>query len=324
MTADAKSSASIAPAPNGAIRIAPDAGIGTKGGPDLFQGDDQAAARRNIRFEAQSGSVDWTILTPHRPTLRVATPMFTPDGKLFGIFLLNVDMRPAFDRVRASARPGKDVYLVNERGDYLVHPDRAREFGSELGMPIESWQSDFPDLASSIGATQSVAHAIPDQTGRPGGIAIAPAILAGNEWVAVIKAAPSTVVMVTADAIQKSSVLAGLVAVLSAAALAVWIARSLTRPIIQLTAAVEGAGEAGAAAIPVDASGETGVLARAFARVIGEANAKTVALEREIEEHRRTEAARDLHAERERLFSAAVESSHDAIVTKSLEGKITG
>ncbi len=73
------------------------------------------------------------------------------------------------------------------------------------------------------------------------------------------------------------------------------VARSLTRPIVQLTAAVEGAGRDGSATIPVDASGETGVLARAFARVIGEANAKTTALEREIEEHRRTEAARDRH-----------------------------
>ena len=78
------------------------------------------------------------------------------------------------------------------------------------------------------------------------------------------------------------------------------------------------------AAIPVDASGETGVLARAFARVMGEANAKTAALEREVQDHRRTEAARDHYAARERLFSAAVESSNDAIITESLDGTITG
>ena len=35
-------------------------------------------------------------------------------------------------------------------------------------------------------------------------------------------------------------------------------------------------------------------------------------------------AARDHHAERERLFSAAVESSNDAIITTSLDGTITG
>src|SRR5204863_3386505 len=72
------------------------------------------------------------------------------------------------------------------------------------------------------------------------------------------------------------------------------------------------------------AGGETGVLARAFAQMMGDVNAKTIALEREVEEHRRTVVARDHHAERERLFSAAVESSNDAIITTSLDGSITG
>ena len=58
--------------------------------------------------------------------------------------------------------------------------------------------------------------------------------------------------------------------------------------------------------IPIDASGETGLLARAFARRVEETNAKTSALEHEVEERRRTEAARDQLAVRERLFSAAV------------------
>lgn len=67
-----------------------------------------------------------------------------------------------------------------------------------------------------------------------------------------------------------------------------------------------------------------GMLARAFARVMSEANAKTAELEREVMEHRRTEAARDHYAARERLFSAAVESSTDAVVTASLDRTITG
>ena len=66
------------------------------------------------------------------------------------------------------------------------------------------------------------------------------------------------------------------------------------------------------------------MLARAFAHAIEEINAKTAALEQEVQEHRRTVAARDHHAERERLFSAAVESSNDAIITMSLDGTITG
>ena len=156
------------------------------------------------------------------------------------------------------------------------------------------------------------------------GAALASAILADSEWVGVIETVPNAVIMGPAVQVRNTALTVGLIAVLFAAALAVLIARSLTRPIVQLTQAVEGIGRGGTATIPIDATGETGVLARAFARMVAESTDKTAALEREVEEHRRTEAARDHHAERERLFSAAVESSNDAIVTKSLDGTITG
>ncbi len=263
------------------------------------------------------------IETPHNPTLRVATPIFAPDGKPFGILIVKVDMRPALDRIRSSMRSVENIYVVDGKGDYLVHPDRTREFGSQLGKPND-WRDDFPNLATSLGATRSIAQALPERGAHPDGIALAPARLAGSEWVAVIERVPNAVFMASAAAIRNSSLLVGLIAVLCAATLAVFIARTLTRPILQLTTAVEGAGRDRPMAIPVDASGETGVLARAFARLMGEVNAKTAALEREVEDHRRTEAARDHYASRERIFSAAVESSNDAIVTKSLDGMITG
>jgi PAS domain S-box-containing protein len=263
------------------------------------------------------------IETPHVPTLRIATQLPGPDGKPFGIIIINVDMRPAFDQVRSSVRQGGGIYVVNRRGDYLVHPDPAREFGSDLGLSI-SWLADFPDLASSIGATQSLGHIAPDQAGQPGGITLAPALLADKEWVGVIETVPNAVLMAPAATIQRTSMLVGLIAALGAAVLAAFVARSLIRPIVQLTAAVEGASHNNPVAIPVDARGETGVLARAFARVMSETNAKTAELEREVMEHRRTEAARDHHATRERIFSAAVESSNDSVVTYALDGEITG
>jgi PAS domain S-box-containing protein len=186
------------------------------------------------------------------------------------------------------------------------------------------WRVDFPYLAASPGTSQGVTDVVPDQAGRSSAMAFAPALLAGSEWIAVIETVSNAVIMAPAAAIQKTSVLAGLLAVVGAAALAVLVARSLTRPIVQLTAAVEAAAGNASAVIPVEAGGETGVLARAFARVMGEVNAKTAELEREIQKHRRTETARDHYAARERLFSSAVESSNDAIITKSLDGTITG
>jgi PAS domain S-box-containing protein len=309
--------------PDGAVRIVPEAELKPKGDQTYFKEAIKLPPGEIYVSPLDLAGDKGVARTPHIPTLRVAAPVFAPDGKPVGIVIVNVDMRAVFARVRSSVRPGENIYLINGRGDYLVHPDPAREFGSQLGSP-GSWQRDFPYLASSPGTSQTVAQIVGDQAGQPGGVALAPALLAGKEWVGVIETVPNAVFMAPAAAIQNTSLQVGLIFVLCAAALAVFVASSLTRPISQLIAAVEGIGRNDQVTIPVDASGETGVLARAFARVMGDANAKTAALEREVEEHRRTEAARDHHAARERLFSSAVESSNDAVVTISLDGTITG
>src|SRR5262249_6066558 len=123
------------------------------------------------------------------------------------------------------------------------------------------------------------------------GLALAPALLAGRQWVGIIECVPHDVFLTPAATVRNTSLLVGLVAMLCAAVLALIVARSLTGPILQLTAAVEESGQPDAPPIPVDAPGETGVLARAFARVMAEAEAKDAAQE---ERRRIFEASQDL------------------------------
>lgn len=308
--------------PNDTVRIVPEEGLLKRNNRSYFQETMRLPPGQIYVSPLDLGRRNGLIEEVHRPTLRIATPIFSDDGKPFGLFMVNVDMRRAFDRIRASAWPGETIYVVNRQGDYLIHPDRSREFGLLLGKPND-WKADFPHLASQSGAKQGSADIVADQAGRSNGIAFAPAVLAGSEWVGVIETTPNAAIMAPAASIRNTSLLVGAIAVLCAAVLALLIARSLARPIVRLTEAVQGVAK-GKAAIPVDARGETGVLARAFAHAIEEVNAKTAALQQEVQEHRRTVAARDHHAERERLFSAAVESSNDSIITTSLDGTITG
>jgi PAS domain S-box-containing protein len=309
--------------PGGAVRLVPDAQLQRKGDRPYFRETIGLQANEIYVSALDLNQENGFIETPHVPTIRVATPLPGSDGKLLGIIIINVDMRPALERVRSSSRQGGEIYAVDKEGDYLVNPDRAREFGSQLGAPT-NWRADFPDLEPTAGATQSIERIVRDQAGQLGGVVLAPVLLADKEWVGVIETVPNATFMAAPATIRQSTLLVGLIAVLSATALAVFVARSLTGPIRRLTAAVEGAGSNIPIAVPVDAGGETSVLARAFARVMGEANAKTAALEREVQEHRRTEAARDHYAARERIFSAAVESSSDSVVTYSLDGIISG
>ncbi len=309
--------------PNGTVRIVSEEELQKRGDRDYFQETIRLDPAQIFVSPLNLGRLNGKIEEVQRPTIRVGTPIIASDGKPFGVFMINVDMRRAFDRVRASVWPGEAIYVVNRSGDYLIHPDRSREFGALLGRPND-WKADFPHLAAQAGATQGSAEIVADDAGRSNGIAFAPAVLAGIEWIAVIETASNAAIMAPAASIRNTSLLVGTIAVLSAAVLALLIARSLTRPIVRLTEAVQGVASKGKAAIPIDARGETGVLARAFAQAIEEVNAKTVALQQEVQEHRRTEAARDHHAARERLFNAAVESSSDAIITMSLDGTITG
>jgi PAS domain S-box-containing protein len=300
----------------GAIRVVPDSELQEKG--------DRAYFTTTLRLgpdEIYVSPVD--LNRENLPVLRVAAPIQAPDGKLFGIVVINLDMRPIFTELRSETRRGGKLYVINERGDYLVHPDPAREFAFELG-PASRWQSDFPQYAAAFGPDETAARALTDGNGTRTGVGVAWVQLAGGPKAAVIETVPGAVLMASSAIARDSSVLAGLAAVLCATLLSIVFARSLTKPLVEMTAAVEGFAQGQPMTVPTKASGEIGVLARAFARMSGEVQEKTVALQREIEQHRRTEAARERHADRERLFSAAVESSNDAIVTKTLDGMITG
>jgi PAS domain S-box-containing protein len=272
--------------PNGSVHIASEAELKQVGDARFFRNTVNLAANEIYVSPVSLNEENGVIDTPRLPTMRVAKPVLAPDGKPFGIVIVNVDMRPALDRVRATARPNEMVYVVDAYGNYLVHPDRARENGAS-----GDWKADMPYFADAVGRTQSSSRVAPDAAGAPTGMALAPTLLAGKQWVGIVERVPNNVFLAPAAAIRNTSLIVGLVAMLCAAVLAVIVARSLTRPILRLTAAVEGIGRPGAAAIPVDAAGETGVLARAFARAIGEANAKAAALE---ERRRIFEASQDL------------------------------
>ena len=109
---------------------------------------------------------------------------------------------------------------------------------------------------------------------------------------------------------------------LCAALLAVLLSRSLTQPLVRMTKAVEAFPREPAAAMPA-AGGEIGVLARAFTRMMAEVKDKTASLEKEVADHRRTEAELERRSDRERLLSAAVQSSNDFIITLTADGIVT-
>src|SRR5438105_854763 len=213
--------------------IVPDDELQGKGDREIFS--------QTIRLpagEVYVSPVELSIEPPRIPVLRVATPVHSPDGRPFGIVIINVDMRPAFDRIRSGPTRGGRSYVVNDRGDYLVHPDPALEFGFEFGKPHHI-QDDFPDFAQILASDDSAPRVMADRAGRRFGIGLASVRLADGPRVTLVQALPYADLTVATSAVRDSSLMAGFAAAFCALVLAVIVARSLTRPLVQLTRVVQ-------------------------------------------------------------------------------------
>jgi PAS domain S-box-containing protein len=288
----------------GAIRAMPDSELQRDGDRDYFQKTMTLAAGdvyiSPIELETTGGVID----TPRVPTMRVAAPLFAPDGRRFGIVIANLDLRPVFDRIRWAGRPGSHIYVVNDSGDYLLHPDPNREFGFQVGSPARV-SDEYPGLMKLLQSDSREPRIIENRSGERVGVAWQKLRLGGGPRVAAIETLSYGPLIAGATTIRDSSAVAALAAVLVAFVLAVFIARSMAKPLAQMTRAVEGLADNQPIVVNTGAGGEIGTLAKAFARMDAEVREKTAALTREIEE-------------RSRLFDL----SPDLILTTDHEGKI--
>jgi HAMP domain-containing protein len=250
----------------GAIRALPVSELQPAGDRDYFQKTIALAAGdvyiSPIDLKQTGGVVD----APRVPTMRVAAPLFALDGQRFGIVVANLDLRPVFDRIRGAARRGSHIYVVNDSGDYLLHPDLNREFGFQLGSPARV-QDEYPGLMELLRSDDNNPRVIHDRSGDRLGVAWQKLRLGGGPRVAAIETLAYPALMAGATTVRDSSALAALAAVLVAIVLAVIIARSMTKPVVQMTRAIEGMAHDEPVVLPTKASGEVGMLARAFAQM---------------------------------------------------------
>ncbi|HEY0329564.1 MAG TPA: PAS domain S-box protein [Rhodopseudomonas sp.] len=272
--------------PNGAIRIVPANELSRRGDRDYFiEGSKLAPNQVHISRVELNKKVDGLEL-PVVPTLRAVAPMHDPDGELFGVIVINVDLRPAIAEIRSSSDPRGLVYMVNDSGDYLVNPDPAKEFGFDLGKRFQI-ADDFPEFAAALHEPDARPRVMQDRNGERFGVGWQWVQLAGGPRVAVIEAFPYAALVSVQTAVSNSTLIGGGTAILCAILLAVVVARSLTKPLVQITKAVEGFSRGEMIAIAPAGSSEIGVLADAFIRMTSESQRKTAELNEEIAERSR-------------------------------------
>lgn len=127
----------------------------SKGDRDYFQSVRHLAPGQvyvsDINLNREHGQIE----LPYVPTLRASTPVFAPDGTLFGMIVINLDMQSAFAELASNSSKNIQVYLTNARGDYLLNPDARHAFGFDLGQRWR-WQDDHQLLSSDAGPPRAM------------------------------------------------------------------------------------------------------------------------------------------------------------------------
>ena len=83
------------------------------------------------------------------PIILSATPVFNDNGEKTGVLFLSLEADYFLGDIRNFQRPGEDVFLINEKGYYLAHPDRKKEFAFLVGRD-DSIYNDFPEISKEI------------------------------------------------------------------------------------------------------------------------------------------------------------------------------
>lgn len=129
------------------IQAVPTARLQQKGDRPYFRQairlDEGKVYLSEIDLNQEHGRID-----PSRtPTLRAAVPVYGPEGTAFGAIVINEDMGRRFQALRASLDRSFTVYLTNDQGDYLYHPEPGKAFGFDLGFTARL-QRDRPAAAA--------------------------------------------------------------------------------------------------------------------------------------------------------------------------------
>ena len=69
-----------------------------------------------------------------QPNLQVAAPVVDAQQRARGVVVVDIDLEKLFRQLAADLPPGLRLYLLNGRGDYLIHPEPARAFAFARGQ----------------------------------------------------------------------------------------------------------------------------------------------------------------------------------------------
>lgn len=91
-----------------------------------------------------------------KPTVTVSTPVISRKGRKLGLIVINIDLNGLANLLKSNLPSSYQLYLSNQSGDFLVHPDATQTFGFDRGKRILIQDSFRPVLSLIHGKGMNV------------------------------------------------------------------------------------------------------------------------------------------------------------------------
>ena len=206
----------------------------------------------------------------NKPTVRVATPVYSSVGKVLGLIVISIDLNGLFNLLKADLPDTYHLYLSNDAGDFLIHPDATQTFGFELGRRILVQDSFEPVTALVAGERPSVVMTIQATDDQPdhrvvafvrtalGDVPAKRSLIVGlSQPLGNVELETTQLARYTMQAVFVLSILALLMAVL--------VSHLVVRPLNKMVEAIKHFSKTRViGSLPVQRNDEIGLLARSF------------------------------------------------------------
>ena len=207
-----------------------------------------------------------------QPTLQVATPVTGNDGIALGVIVINVELNSMFSLLKSDLAHEYQLYLSNQDGDYLIHPNKSRTFGFDFGRKF-LLQDNFKSTAKIISkdaetvAVQGIDGEI-NKTVIGGFTRILYGEAKDNRFVIFGLTAPLDFILAETDDLYRNGSLIVLAFSLFAIILSTLLAKIFVRPLKQLVGSVQTfSDKQQLTPVVVKSKDEIGMLARSIGKM---------------------------------------------------------
>jgi PAS domain-containing protein len=276
-----------------------------------------------------------------KPTLHASTPVFTEQGEIFGMVLIDMDVTELLESARQGMPQETRTYLANMNGQYLLHPDPKRAFAF-TSDGRNAFAADFPEI-KAIFDPQTVNHLdyLPQQTNTLKNAKADGMLLIDAERIHFDPVHPARFLLLAyvlpdsaaarqSTTIPASRVIGGFIAMLLVGSMAMLVLRRMFAPLSHLTT-LAGRIAAGERNIPLqkDGGGEIGILSNTLVIMLDKLSRREqeiLRLNAELEQRYRTlfDNMLDGYAHFKMLFEGEVASDYIHIETNSVFEELTG